>query len=864
MQKIFQKSIAVTLVAATFWLQILPVQVTFAEESTGANMSAAESEAPESSSETLAEPAVADSGDEAASDDAVADEPVASAQTEDPAPEEPVSAEPVAQTEEQLSEVPTEEPETTTTTAENDANADTATSTPKEEAAVPEIMEVTVETETGAQGAAETDGEDGDVATSSPSIVSGAAVATANILNILNTNVVNSSGAIIFSNLYEPADGTLDFRNTATSSDSICVFLACGNGVDLTLVNDAYIENILKIFALTGRNFIDGGTESLIETGNAYAGVNLVNVANTNFVDSNYLLVMLNAFEDVNGDIVFPSFSNFLSSAFASTGSSTIELINTGDVQNAIEVAAETGENTLDDGAGLITTGDSLGNSSVFNQINTSLIGGNNVMILFKVHGAWAGEIFGAPQDVAWTQAPDGSILLFDSGTSTDQGGGDLTMNATSSALIRNDLSVVALTGENKITGAEAALISTGNAYAGANVVNIANANVIGRNWLLAIINIFGDFNGNISFGRPDLWIGEQIDTPPHIDSGADLIYKYTLINNGDAEATDITITDDFDTAHLDISTSSLPYRIDEEGRAVWAISALPTGGAVEFNYTARIKDAAPGTTITNTVRTVSREPDNNMEDNTDTASVTTYIAPPSGGGEWIYPATPATPALSFFGGSGGSMISNSNALSVIRPTATTTLFATPIRKAHQELAIKNTSADTLSNVVLHDILKDHSGKVIGDEVWDLGTVAPHEEIQIGYDISFAPAAPWGDYELSTVVSHVSGVRTFSKNGNILLLPPPPEALIPRAIVEENVPPIPPAEITTVPEASRTMIQTPPPAPRREAQMAAAAAGWRTPTEPLLYILPVIIGSLGFLAVRTLKRKEDDNIDISQ
>ena len=49
----------------------------------------------------------------------------------------------------------------------------------------------------------------------------------------------------------------------------------------------------------------------------------------------------------------------------------------------------------------------------------------------------------------------------------------------TSTTLINNNVSVIALTGNNRVTDANTALISTGNAYAGANIVNVANSNVI-------------------------------------------------------------------------------------------------------------------------------------------------------------------------------------------------------------------------------------------------------------------------------------------------------------------------------------------------------------------------------------------------
>src|SRR5690606_13875134 len=125
-----------------------------------------------------------------------------------------------------------------------------------------------------------------------------------------------------------------------------------------------------------------------------------------------------------------------------------------------------------------------------------------------------------------WMDDGEGGIYIFD-----NQGGGgtggNTNISATNTASITNNVDVVALTGENAISGSETALICTGTAYAGANIMNVANATVVGRNWMLAIINILGDFNGNIAFGRPDLWIGGQANVPNAIKNGNEI--EYTL-----------------------------------------------------------------------------------------------------------------------------------------------------------------------------------------------------------------------------------------------------------------------------------------------------------------------------------------------
>ena len=85
--------------------------------------------------------------------------------------------------------------------------------------------------------------------------------------------------------------------------------------------------------------------------------------------------------------------------------------------------------------------------SNVFNKVNALDVGGRSVSILFKVNGDWAGEVFGAPPGLAWTEGDDGSIYLFDaaSGSETSTTGSNANVTSSSTASIRNNVSVTAL-----------------------------------------------------------------------------------------------------------------------------------------------------------------------------------------------------------------------------------------------------------------------------------------------------------------------------------------------------------------------------------------------------------------------------------
>ena len=604
------------------------------------------------------------------------------------------------------------------------------------------------------------------VATSGPEIVSGEAIALANVLNIVNTNLVNSSGEVIFSNVLEDQIGGIDFRNGG-GNGTACEFLSCEQvtDVEVHLVNDAFIENAIVVEASSGDNLIEdvsASSSASITTGNAYAGLNLVNIANTNFINSNYLLVTMNAFKDVSGDIIFPSLQNFFGAQSLQSTAQTTALLNTADISNSLTMSAETGENSTSGSALSVTTGDSFSLANVFNQLNTTLSGGDSISILLRVHGTWLGELFGMIPGMSVTEGPDGSYYI-GSGSQFGSRASDALVAATNTARISNTVRVGATTGNNEISSAHTGLISTGDAYAGANVVNIANATVIGRNWILAVINIFGDFNGNLSFGQPDVWVGEQVAVPAVVTNDSELTYTFTVINKGDAPATEIILEDVYDASHIEIISSNLPYTHNENNRVLWQLGSLGAGEATEVTYVARVVNTTPNTDITNVVSVIERETDANLSDNTDTGTVRTGSSNNSSGGRQDKNSRKETVDTNV----NQSILD----IQIKRPSLSSTV-TTPQEESIQELIVINPTDTVMKSVTLNDVLTDAQGIIIKNEIWDIGDLLPHEEVTITYAIRFSENAASGQYGLSTRVSQegVSDI-VYSNNGTIFYLP---------------------------------------------------------------------------------------------
>ncbi len=606
-----------------------------------------------------------------------------------------------------------------------------------------------------------------EIASSTPAIISGDAIAIANILNILNTTFLNSQGAILFQNFMDEA-GTVDFRNPMLFL-GLCGQVSCSEstGVQLNLLQDGHIDNDIVVSANAGENLLTSSSTGAIVTGNAYAGLNLVNLANVTIANSNYLLVALNAFRGIHGDLIFPSLLDFFTPlANPDGGASAIGLANDATVGNDISAGANSGDNTVMTGAqgtSTLKSGTADAQANVFNQIN-ALLAGSGLSVLIRLSGDWTGEVQGLPSGVSWLRTPEG--ILIQGARESEQTGAATTVSGTSTADISNRASVGALTGANMLDASTSALMSTGNAFAGANVINVANQTVIGRNWILAVINIFGDFTGNISFGKPDLWVGDRVVAPGMINVSDKLTYTISVLNNGDAPATNATLRERWDAAHLRIVSATAAYS-EEGGDLVWNLGTLAPGAGAEITYVAEVTQFAPTDAITSHSRALLHESDNNPADNEDTTTVRTIVQGGGGGGG----GATSVPSLSALPPAASSSPASLPAVvTLVRSTPTVSLDdVTPT--ATEVVVVSNDSASPAYGVVLHDLVLDESGAVIHDEPWDIGIMAPREQVTITYDISFASAQP-GSYRLISELSGdniasqsvQNGTITYSKN----------------------------------------------------------------------------------------------------
>jgi len=596
----------------------------------------------------------------------------------------------------------------------------------------------------------------------STTIRTGVSVATANIINLLNSNFINSEGAIVLLDILNEQNEVIDLRQAIRSGNIACSLTHCNTqGVVVQIENDATIDNTIVVSANSGENAISDTDSGAIVTGDAYANANIVNVANANMVNSRYLLAILNAFSNLNNDIVFPGLATYISQSTPSHIGTT----NTAQVQNTIDTRATTGNNSISGQNGSITTGEATTGVNLFNQINSSLIGGDSVSIMLRVHGDWNGEVFGLPAGVEMIKTNGGYLLDF-SGLLTPSAALDThsSVNATNTARINNNLSVHANTGANQIGNSDTALISTGNAYAGASVINVANANVIGRNWMLGIINIYGDFTGNLAFGRPDIWVGGAVEIPADADNGDQVTYTYTVTNRGDSRARHVVLKDSI-SPYLTPNDTTLIA----DGSPQWQLGTLEAGETKTVSYTATIANAQARTAITNVVTVEEYETDNNLADNTE---IVTFFTNPSSGSQLTRPKDKPTASAGNENHTSGSERSSSGNTSILDSLEVTrfpqrSFLDSSDSTSTQTIQLVNTSEKSIPGVIFTDTLRSQAGSLAQEEVWDLGTVLPHEEITLVYEFSFSQQAPAGVYVFSSYAKNRDGLLSMENNGSV-------------------------------------------------------------------------------------------------
>lgn len=270
--------------------------------------------------------------------------------------------------------------------------------------------------------------------------------------------------------------------------------------VSVTNVNNyAYLSNNIVSFANSGQNSIAGATTpAIINTGNAYSLVSLLNQANFTVVNSEIHVITINIFGKLNGNIVLP---NVNTSTNCSGCGINLNTNNNANVSNNVDSTAISGQNSIAaTGSANISTGVAKSVVSGINIVNSTYYGTNIRALYINDFGVWNGNFIGwgnsGPQQ-------GGTSLVFLSLGQNNQAGGTGCptcsggdVNAINSATVINNILSFANSGGNSINGGGS--IITGNAYSAVSLINFINSNFINSIGFFGFINIFGSWTGDI------------------------------------------------------------------------------------------------------------------------------------------------------------------------------------------------------------------------------------------------------------------------------------------------------------------------------------------------------------------------------
>lgn len=675
-------------------------------------------------------------------------------------------------------------------------------------------------------------GENTALGTNSAEINTADAVAAFNVANIINTNVINSDGFIYLANKILEEGQSLDLTSSffpdvaevEALSDS-CSLLSCvAEDViyNISQTNHATITNDALVEAVTGDNLAHGNSVK-ITTGDAYAAANVMNVVNSNIIDSNYRLLTYNAIGDLDGDLVLPTQELF--DAFFSRPNGTNQVEDFEDVHlnvtnaneatadNNLDAFADTGHNTTTNSVSTtITTGVGESESNVLNKINENTYGGDSLYLLIRVHGIWSGDVVGLPEGLTWEWTPLG-IVIYNTDAEiapSEMLGYDVdsyTANFTNNnhVALENNITLNAITGENDMDGFLGS-IKTGDAFASANVMNIANTNIVGTNWTFAVVNIMGDFDGNVSFAATDIKVAGTVVGPQNpLKAGDSLTYTYTVTNMSSKTASNVILEQTLQNAHTNANSTT----------QFASLGTLLPGESKQKVFSAIVDSSIPyGTTTISAYATVeSDQGDSNIGDNLLLLNSTAVKAQPysqssySSGtttspysqsayntGTTTPPyaqsayntGTTTPPAYSqanyyaqsaYSSGGGGSptpkkdKVDREKVKAVIDPNSAPILSIKKVAAnlKNDEKITAGESVDykiTVTNdggnaydAEVFDVLVNPIGAVMNEQSWDLGTILPGESIDLTYTTEYKANTPSGEYK------NTASVKAYLKDG---------------------------------------------------------------------------------------------------
>jgi len=642
-----------------------------------------------------------------------------------------------------------------------------------------------------------------------------------NLLNLTNTNIINSEWGQLFYQSFDPLYSDFDLaKGWKQAARNDCSLGACEGEFRVTNVNEAILNNKIKILGNSGANeIIDSDGDGIIRTGDVKVSANLINFLNTNMTRSKWRLAVLNIFDDWKGDLILPGADRFDDNEndYNLFPNSKITAENDTNIKNSVVIETNTGNNEIvsADGKFNIKTGVSVAKSNVSTVGNITFTGGDWYLVFINTFGGWRGYAVNIPEDIGMAQTEQGVVFssllskaILGDLKKVKNDDGKLELMTENVAELNNELLIQALTGNNKIQGVDGnAEIQTGNSLVLSNIFNFVNTTMYGGKWNLALINVFGNWEGNITFGRPNLRLTSVTQSPAEeLKAGDAFTNKLIYENSGTADATGIQLQSNFDPKLFRVIASSSGAVIDQNlGKITWNIDKLKRGGTGEASFTLQAIAKTPGafnTKITSVISAKEREWDlrdnsidtsikvkitendisqpipsqlpvnqnpstNNQQSNSNNSQSNSNAPNQASNSTTQTSSNSTSQTLS----SGGYYNSSSSAITPQQPEVPkVTIEKTndakgvlaPNDLVNYSIILKNTSNINTNEIIVKDTFKDPNGKIISEDEYPIISLGAKEGTVIQYSIAINPAMPSGRY-INTATAYIK-----DKSGKVI------------------------------------------------------------------------------------------------
>lgn len=588
----------------------------------------------------------------------------------------------------------------------------------------------------------------GSIATGDANIATGDTQNVGNVYNEANTNTFGTNNELMVTNIDGYYDGDINlleyFSEITANADQTPETQIITEVVNN---NEVIANNDLDIAADSGNNSIANGDPTIpeeivteeprsgIDTGDAVGIANLLNFFNTNIVGDNWLMAMVNIFGEWVGDLIVPGEGLMSVGPSPAYSDVIVDNNNNADLNNNMFTTANTGENTVLASSSGIETGLAGTSNEVKNIANTNIIKNNWFLLMVNNMGSWAGQVLNWNE----TTGTYDNLYSYDFGSTNPLGlsseeSSRLIVANNNYATVNNNVSVDANSGRNDISAASgAADIKTGDALALAKILNFVNTNIVGSNWLFGVVNVFGQWTGDVVFAYPDLEVSIS-DNLDNVTSGENVTYHISYKNKGEASASGVELQ-----IELPEETDIIGHSgsLSRNGHSFsWSTDELQSGEDGSFTINATV-NSSKKSTLESAVGIVTSTKEIFLDNNAD--SDTTSVENSN---------SPEHPIITTTTIDKNDEDTTDSQLSIARKSSIDESLRAGGKVTHLIL-VANTGTDSLEDVKVQDKLYNSDGVTMSDYSWNLGKMKSGDILVVKYEVKLSEKAPAGHYNYS-------------------------------------------------------------------------------------------------------------------